>query len=333
MKTKQKAASIWETSTPAEQQMEGKQLALFEKELQKEKIISCVILRNDRLVFEYFKNKKAAQKIQKINSVTKSVVSALIGIAIDQGRIPDVHVPLHTYFPKLANDPDPRKREWTLFHLLTMTTGHDWPEWTTWNGFSHMFYSDHWVNYVLERKVIDEPGTKMTYNTGASHLLTAVLQQATGMTALAFAEKHLFRPLGITDAFFYDDRQGINRGGDGLRLTTMDMAKFGMLYLREGMWGKKRLISQDWVRESLKPRFTTYPHIGDYGYQWWSTLLDRDLGEEPDNRYYFALGHGGQYIILLPQYNAVACIASEMYDASLVPMKMFREHVLPAFHE
>lgn len=331
MKTKQKGNSIWEPSSPQEQGIDPYQLATFEKELQKEKIISCVIIRNDKLVFEFYKNRKAATRIQKINSCTKSVISALIGIAFDKGLIQDVHTPLTTYFPQLADDPDPRKREWTLYHLLTMTTGQDWPEWTTWQGFSHMFYSDHWVRYALERPLLDDPGTKMNYNSGSSHLLAAILQQVTGMTAMQFAEQHLFGPLGIRDSFFYVDRQGINRGADGLRLTTLDMAKFGMLFLNNGLWGKKRILSQAWVQESTKPRFLTYPHIGDYGYQWWSALLDPDRGEAEGNRYFFALGHGGQNILVIPKYNTVACITSEMYDSSLTPLRLFRNVALPAF--
>ena len=182
--------------------------------LKKEKIHSCLISRNNELVYQFFKNRKAEKKLHKINSCTKSVTSCLIGIAHEQELIPDLNESIASYFPTVLNDSDERKQLITIDDLLTMTAGFDWPQ---------MIHSSNWVKYVLERPLLNEPGEVMNYNSGCSHLLLAILQKAAGLSAYDFAVHHLFTPLDFDDFIWHKDPQGVNIGGFGLHLTVQDM--------------------------------------------------------------------------------------------------------------
>ncbi|MBB6453540.1 hypothetical protein HNQ94_001989 [Salirhabdus euzebyi] len=295
----------------------------FNRNIKKDKISSCIIVKDGTTILEYFKNAKKAKKQQKINSCTKSFLSALIGIAIDKGYIESVEVLVSNYFPDLIHEQeDKRKRNLTLYHLLTMSDGLNFPEWGEWNAFAPMIYSSDIVKFVLDRPLEYSPGEKMNYNSGCSHVLTAILQKATSMTALEFAKKYLFGPMGIFDVHWHSDRQNINRGADGLTITVADLVKFGQLYLQEGKWNQKQLISKDWVRASTKGNLVTYPHIGSYGMHWWATKI-QVLGDEEEM--YFALGHGGQYIIVIPTLKIVTVMTSELYEHSLRPMQFFKQ--------
>ncbi|WP_255298304.1 serine hydrolase domain-containing protein [Brevibacillus dissolubilis] len=306
-------------------------LYTLQRAIQKEKIMSFLIIRDGETLFRYHKNKKIETKLQKLNSCTKSVISALIGIALEQGAIADLDTPIKQYFPyQYAKLDDARKRDITIRHLLEMTPGYHWPEFGEWQSFSHMKYASDQVRFVLERPLTVNPGEQMNYNSGCSHLLSAILQKSTGMTAAAYAKKHLFAPLGISEVHWYQDSKGISNGGDGLVMTAEAMARFGTLYLNGGKWQGQQIVPGDWVRESTQARFFTYERIGHYGYHWWVNWIDparEDVSEE--NRYYFALGFGGQYIIVVPRAQMVVVVTSEMYEASLRPMQMFREMVLP----
>jgi CubicO group peptidase (beta-lactamase class C family) len=122
----------------------------WQKRISKEKTNSCVVLQNGRLQEAYYKNRKAAVRLHKNNSVTKSIISALVGLCLKQGLIPDLDTPIITFFPEIKVD-DPCKEQITIDHLLTMTSGHDWPEFGGWHCFCHMYFARNWVRYVLER--------------------------------------------------------------------------------------------------------------------------------------------------------------------------------------
>lgn len=331
MKGAIQASSIFPPSTPTEQGISEVYLTQWQKSLESQKIRSCLIIRRGHLVYEYYKNRKVNSEPQNIHSVTKSIVGALVGICLEQGLIPSLKTPILEFFPNLATKSlDPRSRSITVDHLLTMTPGYDWPEFGEWQAFCHMFYAPHWVRYVLERPIECDPGTKMNYNTGATHLLTAIVQRVTGMKAAAFAEKHLFRPLGITEYRWHEDPQGVNNGGSGLALYPIDMAKFGYMYLQGGRWKGKQVVPEAWVRSSTTPRFVTYPGVGHYGQHWWVGAIDPAQEMTEANRFHFALGFGGQYIIVVPALELVVTMTSELFHDSIIPLRLFREHILPA---
>ncbi|WP_199624843.1 serine hydrolase domain-containing protein [Paenibacillus alkalitolerans] len=300
----------------------------FERAIKKVKIKSCLIMREDSLVFEYYKNRKIEINPQKINSCTKSILSILIGIALDKGYIKSISEPVCSYFPEINRLEDTRKRYITIEDLLTMSAGFDWPEFGEWNCFAPMVFSSDIVKYVFERDLQDNRGVKMNYNSGCSHVLTAILQKTTGMKAIEFANLHLFRPLGITKTNWFEDSKGINRGADGLTMTTIDMLKIGTLFLHEGDWKNSRIVSSDWLKKSTQPYYLTYESIGYYAYHWWVRNLNMNTAETSRTEMIFALGFGGQYICVIPRLSMVIAITSEIYEDSLKPLRILEEFLI-----
>ena len=186
----------------------------LQNKFEKKKVNTFLVYQKGELTTEYYKTIDCANDLFKINSITKSIVSILIGIAIDKGFINNIHTPITTWIPNVPEE----KRELTLYHLLTMTTGEDWKEFGNGVVFPNDFVeSDNWVQYILEKPLIEEMGTKMNYNSGSSHLLSYIIQQATGMSTEQFAKKYLFEPLNITEYEWQQDPQGIYVGGFGMK--------------------------------------------------------------------------------------------------------------------
>ncbi|MTI65603.1 MAG: serine hydrolase [Firmicutes bacterium] len=312
---------MFDRSKPSIEGLDDTFMIKLNKKIRKKKILSCLVLRNEKLVFKYYKNKKNENNLQRINSCTKSFISALFGILIKQGLIKDLHTPIVEFFPKLINkQSDIRKKEITIYHLLTMTPGFYWPEFGKWDNFAKMQYSSDMIKFIINRPLESSPGEYMNYNSGCSHLLSAIIQKVSKVSTYDFSKKYLFRPLGINNSFWYD-RKNINLGADGLKIQSRDMLKFGYLYLKKGSLNGKEIIPKKWVEKSTDIHFKGYDNIGDYGYHWWISK-----GKE----YYFSLGYGGQFIIVSPKYNLVVVFTSRMYDDSLVPLKYFNEYILPS---
>ncbi len=266
-----------------------------------------VIVKDGVIVDEYYKNGYDPNSVFTLQSTSKSITSALIGIAIDKGYIESVNVPISNYFPQILESGSEYKSQITIWNLLTHTTGLDASDTENWDEW---LASDNWVDYVLERPATSRPGTVFRYFTGNTHLLSAIIQQATGKTAYEFGEEYLFGPLDIESAQCSTDPQGISDGGNGFALNIYDMARIGELYLNNGIWNGKRIISEQWIKDSTTLQFDRSSGSADYGYQWWV----RTFG---DNNYpaYFAQGHYGQYIFVVPDLNLVVAITSH-YEGS-----------------
>lgn len=224
----------WPVSTPEEQGIDSRALYALYVSLHDDNpgIGSVLIVRNGYLVAEGYLYPFEREDTQHLFSVTKSVVSALFGIARQEGHLTDLDRRVLDVFSeyRVANL-DERKREMTIEQLLTMTGGLDWSELTGGNDrLTQMVESPDWVQTVLNLPMVDEPGAVFRYNSGGSHLLSAAIQQATGQKTAAYAQQKLFSPLGITSASWTADPQGISMGGWGLSLTGQDMARFGYLY-------------------------------------------------------------------------------------------------------
>jgi CubicO group peptidase (beta-lactamase class C family) len=240
-------------------------------------------------------------------SVTKSVVSSLIGIAIDHGFIDNTSQLLLDFFPEMViANPSAWKDAITLEDALMMRTGFDWDEsdYTTYDDFFAMRDSDNWVQYVLNSSMANEPGSTFDYNSGVSHVLAGIINVTTGMTPLAFADQYLFGPLGISRRAWSADPQGINFGGSNLALTPRAMAKFGLLYLNNGTWDGEQIVSSDWVNRSSHGPATGYPQTS-YGYQWW--IDDSD-------EWYSARGYNGQFIFVVPEHDVIVVFSSDNED-------------------
>lgn len=318
----------WRTSTPEEQGMDSELLTemLAYIEENRVRIHSVTIVRHGYLVQDaYFHGYKKNSK-HDLWSCTKSVTSALVGIAMDQGYIQSVDQPVLSFFPErsVANL-DSRKETMTLEHLLTMTDGLDWltkdiRTTSTGDTWQKMRESGDWVQFVLDRSMAEEPEVRFNYNDGASHLLSAIIQETTGMTALEFAEKHLFGPLGISKAIWLSDPQGRNCGGTYLRMKPHEMAKFGYLYLNEGLWDGEQIVPAAWVRASTTNHSPT-PGMY-YGYQWWVM---------PWAGYYSAIGGGGQHIVVMPELDLVVIFTSDLKpEDTYTPLLLLAFYVIPA---
>lgn len=320
----------FQRSNPSEHNMNEVTLNELMKKMGDEKILSCLILKNNALVLEYYKNNKIQGRVQTINSCTKSIVSALIGILMDDALIKSVHTPITEYFGDIIDkQTDERLKDITIYHLLTMTPGFDWPEFGAWNYFSPMVYSNNIIKFILERPLVASPGQAMNYNSGCSHLLSAIIQKVTGISAYDYAKETLFKQLDVSKSVWYD-RQGISLGADGLRITSYDMVMFGSLFLNNGMLNGTQIISGEWIKESTTPRYKTYGGVGYYAYHWWvSSFMSRDK----EINYYFALGYGGQYIIIVPQFALVVVFTSRIYNDSLIPLHLFKDFILKAIED
>jgi CubicO group peptidase (beta-lactamase class C family) len=260
-----------------------------------------IVARNGYIVHEkYYYSSKGHNITEEIQSCTTSIMSALIGIAIDQGFIDNVSQTVLSFFPdKVFANPDSRKDAMTIENLLTMTHGLDYEE----NAdYGSLTFSSDWVQFLLDKPMINNPGTVVEYCSGAPHILSAILQNVTGITTASFAETHLFGPLGITDYEWDVDNQGINDGGRGLSLTHHDMAKFGFLYLNNGTWEETQVVPEEWVRMSSQGHFHVNS-IKRYGLGWWNYS---GVGA------YNAVGFTARVISVLPEYNLVVVMTG--YD-------------------
>jgi len=278
------------------------------------------------MLFEYFRNPLVPAETAKVNSCTKSFLSALICIAMDEGILPEAGASLSDFFPRLLKDPDPRKREITLQHLLTMTAGFEWTEFGGQKSFPRMTRSDNWVDFVLSQPLSDTPGSRMEYNSGISQLLSAILVQASGMSIARYAENKLFEPLGIDDYEWEADPQGIHTGGFGLRLRPGDMLKFGQLYLNQGSWDRRQLISRERAVCSVQPFIpASAPNSGFYGWHWWAD----SFGKKSVVNYFYARGYAGQFIYVLPNLKIVVVLTDDKRKKDRKPGNVFLDYIAP----
>jgi CubicO group peptidase (beta-lactamase class C family) len=262
---------------------------------------SLLVSHRGELVLEHYAPKHGANGLANIKSASKSVISALVGIAIARKLIPAVDTPIGRWFPELRNDPDKRKQTITIENLLTMQSG---LESTSSGNYGQWVRSRNWVRHALGRPMVSEPGTSMEYSTGTSHILSAILTKASGRSTHQFATEALARPLGITLARWTRDPQGIYFGGNEMLMTPRQMLAFGGLYLKRGRVRGQQVVPADWVDTSCVPRTRSrYDPDREYGYGWWI----QDLA---GHRACFAWGFGGQYIMVFRELDLVIVVTS-----------------------
>ena len=268
-----------------------------------EGVQGVLVARHGRLVAERYFRGSAGRRPHNMKSASKSVLSALAGLAVENGVL-ELDQPIAELLPEAAGLDDPRKQKITVRHLLTMTSG---LESTSFGNYGSWVASRNWVRAALARPLQAEPGTRFAYSTGGTHLLSATLAAAAGRSTHDFAREHLFGPLGIRHSAWARDRQGIHVGGNNLSLLLSDMLKFGQLYLNRGRWAGEKLLPWQWVDESTRPglagprgRGRIY---GGYGYLWW-------LRGPRERGAYIASGYGGQYIYVSPAEDLVVVIIS-----------------------
>jgi CubicO group peptidase (beta-lactamase class C family) len=272
-------------------------------------------------------------RLHNLASVTKSFTSALIGIAIDRGLIPSVEEKVWAFFPEYDDLRDATKDSISLEHLLTMTSGLEWNGMDihvstrdTRNDLIQLFLVDDPIAYVLAKPVVEDPGSHWYYNGGGTNVLGEVIRAATGMRMDAFAENYLFAPLGITDYEWDSINQDVIHASGNLRLRPRDIAKFGYVYLNDGIWQGERIISEGWVRNSSQNHMKLSGTSG-YGYQWWLTTY-RSGTRSYD--VFYAAGWGGQRIVVFPALDMVVVFTGGNYVEAEPVDEIIERYILPA---
>jgi CubicO group peptidase (beta-lactamase class C family) len=276
--------------------------------------------------------------LHTLQSVTKGVVSIVIGIAMQRGELPDLGAAALDFFEDYEiKNLDGRKRRMTLEDLLTMRSGLEWDEWTyavgdQRNSATQLETSDDWIQFVLDRPMARESGEAFVYSSGAAQLLSVVVKKATGLHIDEYAEEHLFRPLGITEYYWKKTPKGWPDTEGGLYLKAEDLAKIGYLLLREGVWEGEQIVSKEWVDEMTSPKVEdVFPDDPDenlgYAYLWWT--MDRTSTGGP--QVYAALGYGGQYLFVVPELDLLAVFNGwNIYEPRPSIIDLFLEDILPA---
>jgi CubicO group peptidase (beta-lactamase class C family) len=317
----------WRTSTPEEQGLDSASILSMLREIQSRglQVHSVLIVRHGFLVTEVYFPPYSAELKHPEYSITKSVTSAMTGIAINEGLITGVQQPVLDYFPDVARTTrDPHLPDLTIEHLLTMSAGFNIPTLPAdLRGKSASFDA---ARSVLNNRLLDKPGETFFYDTGLPHVLSTIIQQTSGLTLEEYTRSHLFEPLGITDLSWEADPQGITIGGTGLSLRPEDMARLGYLYLHDGQWNGEQIVPAAWVRASTQLHMKTKGLMDaaeddGYGYLWW---IDSWGG-------YSAHGFAGQYVFVLPKQDMVVVFTSGLSEEDFpVPHELVTTYLLPA---
>jgi CubicO group peptidase (beta-lactamase class C family) len=331
----------WQTADPASVGMDPEKLSGLEQIIKARfgNINGMVVVRQGQVVFEKYFNGYGPDDTHNVASVTKSITSALIGIAIDGGYIQDVNQKVLDFFPEYVPAADDfQKRTITIRHLLTMTAPFAWK--TTdrrrFEPLDRLRRQRDWVTFILNLLGRNGQPGKFQYCTAGIHLLSAIITRTTGLSTREFANERLFRPLGMSEIPDYEmksfgledvfgknvkgwihDPAGVTIGGFGLTITPRDMARFGFLYLTKGQWDDKQIISEKWIVES------TAINPIKYGYLWW-------LRDEDNIFSYSALGSGGSVICVIPGKDLVVAIASQIISKPRDRWELIEEGILPA---
>ena len=293
---------------------------------------SVLIVHNGKLILEEYFPADQRKNPHDLRSVTKSIRSLLLGIAVDQGLIESINDPLFKYLkqPLPQKNLDPRKNEITLAHLLTMSSGLDCNDWdqNSLGQEDRVYKKRDWMQYTLDLPMINEPGTKSSYCSMGSILISKVIEEVSGLTIDQFAEKHLFKPMGISNyTWGHTRKKQVISAGRRLYMTPRDMAKIGQLVLNNGEWDSGQIVSKNWIQVSTKVH--TRIDQMDYGYLWWNIPF-----KTGHTTYHSvsATGNGGQYIMIFPELDLIAVFTGEAYNSaeSQLAFPIVRDVIIPS---
>lgn len=306
---------FWQVVSPSSQQMDENVLYGLAAAVNNFKNVkSLLIIRNGKIVHEQYLNGAGQDSLLNIASVTKRITSSLVGIAIDRKFIRSVDTHIWHYFPEIAYyGADPQWNNITVYHLVNMISGMDWIEVNDLPAFEYTFNNPNPLPMTFSRNIIHTPGTIFSYNSPGIHLLSYVIERSTRMRVGNFANATLFYPLGINKFKWQADGNKVRNGGANLSLRSRDLAKIGLLYLQNGMWQGKRILSQKWIDASLRTPINLDTLQGSYlatgpdlvskpgmwmGNTWWTMNFNGETIHYGD-------GYGGQILLLIPKYNVV----------------------------
>ena len=317
----------WRTSTPEEQGMDSEMLVQMLDDIEQKdiNIHSLLVIRHGHIVLDAYFYPFAPDTRHDLASVTKSFTATLIGIAIEKGYVKGVEQPVLDLFPgqTIANV-DKNKKMLTVRDLLTMRSGFECVNVPTELTLQQMMQSPNWVQFTLDLPMVDEPGASFNYCSPNVHLLSGIIRQTTGMSALDFARKYLFGPLGISDVAWPADAQGNNWGWGDLSLRPHDMAKLGYLYLRGGEWDDQQVLDSEYAKAAIAAHGSVPVDMEgtdwSYGYLWWVK-----------DTYSAARGRGGQLLYLVPDKDIVVVVtAAESKDFMVFAETLLLSFIVPA---
>lgn len=272
-----------------------------------------------------------AGTLHDLRSVTKSIVSLLYGIALEEGLVPPPEAVLVDQFPAYPDlIADPKRRRMLVGHALAMRLGTEWNEDLPYsdprNSEIAMELAPDRYRFVLDRPFVKQPGTWWDYNGGATALIAHLIERGSGQSLKDFAVERLLEPLGIEQVDWIQGSDGIYSAASGLRLRPRDLARIGQLVLNKGRWDGRQVVPEVWLEGSITPRTQLFSGI-KYGYHWW-------LGETEAGAPWIAgFGNGGQRLFILPEADLVIAVTAGRYnhpEAFKIPVAVIVEHVLPA---
>jgi CubicO group peptidase (beta-lactamase class C family) len=313
----QQQSISWKTASPESQGLDSAVLAeaLDYVRARKIPVHSFLIVRNGKMILDAYFYPYQGREVHDVASVTKSFTSAAIGIAIGKGHFRDVDQKVLSILPLAASNSDRRKESLSIRHLLTMTSGLDCDTEGGEKALAAMRSSSDWAAFALALPMRAESGSQYAYCSCNNHLLSSLVTAVTGESLSQFAEKRLFRAMGITDIIWPHDAKGRTHGWGDLHLHPRDMAKFGLLYLNQGRWNNAQVVPASWVLESSKTSVTVRPGVG-YGFSWWINTARPPIFE--------AVGRGGQRISILPKENIVLVFTGGGADTDQIAPFLFR---------
>lgn len=323
----------WSTALPEQLGIDPDMLSKADKRIRNAypNIESLLLIKDGYLVYEKYYNDNYAAKANYMYSVTKSFTSALTGIAIREGLIESIDDRISEYIPEYFTDVDDlRKKDITVKHVLTMTGGLESID----SNYTSYFSSTDWLSAAINKPMTDDPGARFEYNTGLTQLLSGVITKTSGMSMKEFAEEYLFSRIGMNVVYWESDSNGYSGGGSGLCLTAIDMAKFGYLYLNNGMWDGEQVIPSEWIEASTSKQITAN-ETQDYGYLFWVENVT-DTVNEKTYSVYQAYGSGGQIIMIAPELDIVIVITCDRtISPSVKPMTraLITDYILPSAHQ
>ena len=305
----------WEVSTPAEQGLDPTLVArLYCNAVSLETVYSVLVVKNGLLIAEDYFNGASIDRKENLQSVTKSYVSALVGIALEQRHLTSLDQKMMDFFPELVDQiTDSRKMDITIEHLLQMRAGYPWEESSP--ELFEVLWTGVRASNLVDFPLVRDPGAGMAYSNLSTHLLGIIVSRATDMDLLEFGEESLFSLIGAEVGDWRVTWDTYRLGHAGVNFTARDAAKFGLLYLNDGVWEGTRIISSDWVAASLETYsedafdYRVGRNLKDigYGYQWWSA-------RSGVHEYNLAWGHGGQLVFLVHDLDMVVVVTADPYD-------------------
>lgn len=298
----------------------------------KHKLHSVLLFKDNALVLEEYFDHYTVETPHDLRSVSKSIRSILLGIAIDKGYIESIDDKITKYLksPTAQKNLDKRKKALTIRHLITMSTGLDCNDWDKHSKGQEdkVFKKKNWLQYTLDLPMINDPGTVSNYCSMGVVLLAEIIERASGMSITEFAETYLFKPLDINGVTWgHTSNKEVLSAGKRINMTSRGMLKIGLLVLNKGKWQDKQIVSSQWIQEATTPK-TKITNI-DYGYLWWNIPFKRSNSVLMSK---VATGNGGQYIIVIPELNLVAVFTGGAYNSSedKLPFAIIKDIILPS---